>query len=218
MCKDQNTVVSVIIPTFNVEKYVEQCLRSLLEQTFREFEVICVDDGSSDGTIEIIKRIQAEDDRICLIEKEHCGRAGVMRNIGLEEARGEYCLFLDADDFFEKEMIDRVLTKIREDQADICLFDARLYNETTKKYKDIDYILQKDYLPEILPFEGRTFPYIFNVFEYGIYTKQRTEILDFTESTHPAVTNDCNTVDFRICIVPNPTDSWHQHISIKIHS
>ena len=64
MCKDQNTVVSVIIPTFNVEKYVEQCLRSLLEQTFREFEVICVDDGSSDGTIEIIKRIQAEDDRI----------------------------------------------------------------------------------------------------------------------------------------------------------
>ena len=117
MCKDQNTVVSVIIPTFNVEKYVEQCLRSLLEQTFREFEVICVDDGSSDGTIEIIKRIQAEDDRICLIEKEHCGRAGVMRNIGLEEARGEYCLFLDADDFFEKEMIDRVLTKIREEDV-----------------------------------------------------------------------------------------------------
>lgn len=54
MCKDQNTVVSVIIPTFNVEKYVEQCLRSLLEQTFREFEVICVDDGSSDGKIEIM--------------------------------------------------------------------------------------------------------------------------------------------------------------------
>lgn len=54
MCKDQNTVVSVIIPTFNVEKYVEQCLRSLLEQIFREFEVICVDDGSSDGTIEIM--------------------------------------------------------------------------------------------------------------------------------------------------------------------
>lgn len=54
MCKDQNTVVSVIIPTFNVEKYVEQCLCSLLEQTFREFEVICVDDGSSDGTIEIM--------------------------------------------------------------------------------------------------------------------------------------------------------------------
>ena len=182
MCKDQNTVVSVIIPTFNVEKYVEQCLRSLLEQTFREFEVICVDDGSSDGTIEIIKRIQAEDDRICLIEKEHCGRAGVMRNIGLEEARGEYCLFLDADDFFEKEMIDRVLTKIREDQADICLFDARLYNEKTKKYKDIDYILQKDYLPEILPFEGRTFPYIFNVTSGCPWSKMFKKSLIDTEN------------------------------------
>ena len=102
MCENHNTVVSVIIPTFNVEKYVEQCLRSLLEQTFCEFEVICVDDGSSDDTIEIIKRIQAEDDRICLIEKEHCGRAGVMRNIGLEEAKGQYCLFLDADDFLKK--------------------------------------------------------------------------------------------------------------------
>ncbi len=163
MCKNQNTVVSVIIPTFNVEKYIEQCLRSLQEQTFREFEIICIDDGSSDRTVEIIKKIQTEDDRIRLIENPHCGRAGVMRNIGLEKAIGEYCLFLDADDFFEKEMIDRVYAKMEEDQADLCLFDARLYNEKSKKYKNIDYILQKDYLPEVIPFEGKTSPYIFNV-------------------------------------------------------
>ena len=67
MCKNQNTVVSVIIPTFNVEKYIEQCLRSLQEQTFREFEIICIDDGSSDRTVEIIKKIQTEDDRVRLI-------------------------------------------------------------------------------------------------------------------------------------------------------
>lgn len=155
--------ISVIIPVYNVEKYIGQCLKSLQEQSYHFFEIICVDDGSEDKTVDIIKEYIEQDSRIQLIEMPHCGKAGVMRNEGLKHARGEYCLFLDGDDFFEKDMLKKSLKKAREDQADICLFDARLYNEKTKVYKEVDYILQKDYFPSDIPFEGKKSPYVLNI-------------------------------------------------------
>ena len=161
--KSAEPAVSVIIPVFNVEKYIGQCLESLLNQSYSLFEIICVDDGSDDRTADIIKEYMSSDERIRLIERPHCGKAGVMRNEGMKYARGEYCLFLDGDDFFEKDMLKESLAKAKADQADICLFDARLYNEKTKIYKEIDYILQKDYFPQEIPFEGKTSPYIFNI-------------------------------------------------------
>lgn len=158
-----NPDISVIIPMYNTEKYIGQCLETLLAQTFRNFEIICVDDGSLDNTRTIVEEYKNSDNRISLIQMSHCGKAGVMRNEGMKYARGEYCLFLDSDDFFEAEMLEKTLCKAREDKADICLFDARLYNEKTKKYKEIDYIIQKEYCPVRLPFEGRSNPYIFNI-------------------------------------------------------
>lgn len=155
--------ISVIIPTYNVEKYIEECIDSLRKQTWENFEIICVDDGSTDKTVEILQDYEKEDKRIKVLSMEHCGLAGVMRNKGIQIARGEYCLFLDGDDFFESEMLEHSLKKAREDDADICLFDARLYNEKSKKYKKIDYIIQKDYIPDKIPFEGKTNPYLFNI-------------------------------------------------------
>lgn len=158
-----NPDISIIIPMYNAEKHLGQCLESLQAQTFRNFEIICVDDGSEDNTRKVVCEYRAYDDRIRLIAMPHCGKAGIMRNEGVKQARGEYCLFLDSDDFFESEMLEKTLRKAREDEADICLFDARLYNEKTKKYKEIDYIIQKDYCPETIPFEGISCPYIFNI-------------------------------------------------------
>ena len=100
-----NPDVSVIMPTYNVEKYIDQCLSSLLEQSYKNFEVICVDDGSSDKTVSIIEEYIQKDQRIRLIKMPHCGKAGVMRNHGIQEAKGKYCLFLDGDDFFESDLI-----------------------------------------------------------------------------------------------------------------
>lgn len=161
--EEKNIAVSVIVPTYNVEKYIKECLDSLLSQTYKNFEIICVDDGSDDETITIIKNYMKKDSRIQLLEMPHCGKAGVMRNVGIEKAVGEYCLFLDADDFFEPELISHALKRIREDHADICLFDARLYFDKTKTFIDVGNMLKKEYVPEKVSFEGKAFPYILNI-------------------------------------------------------
>lgn len=138
--------ISVIIPTYNVEKYIEECIDSLRKQTWENFEIICVDDGSTDKTVEILQNYEKEDKRIKVLPMEHCGLAGVMRNKGIQIARGEYCLFLDGDDFFEPEMLEHSLKKAREDDADICMFDARNYYEETKKFKENKVNLKKEYI------------------------------------------------------------------------
>ena len=106
--RDNKRDISVIIPVYNVEKYIDQCLDSLQAQSFDNFEVICVDDGSLDHTVDRIREHMKTDPRIRLIEMPHCGLAGVMRNEGIKRAEGKYCLFLDGDDFFERDMLKKI--------------------------------------------------------------------------------------------------------------
>ena len=89
--------VSVIIPIYNVEDYIEECLVSVLNQTLKEIEIICVDDGTKDSSMEIVERYAKEDDRIVIIHRENGGLSAA-RNTGLEAATGEYVYFLDSDD------------------------------------------------------------------------------------------------------------------------
>ena len=92
--------VSVILPVYNTEKYLRQCLESIEHQTLKEMEVFCVDDGSSDGSVEIIREYVEKDSRFHLLEQKNAG-GGAARNHGMKEAKGEYLMFLDSDDFFE---------------------------------------------------------------------------------------------------------------------
>ena len=91
--------VSIIIPVFNVELYLPQCLDSLLEQTLTDFELITVDDGSSDSSLDILMDYATKDNRITVISQNN-NYAGVARNAGLTVASGKYVIFLDGDDFF----------------------------------------------------------------------------------------------------------------------
>ena len=100
-----NPKVSVVVPVHNTEQYLRQCLDSLVSQTLREIEIICVDDGSSDGSLAILQDYAALDSRVCIIEQESVG-AGPARNAGLDAALGEYIAFLDSDDFFEPSMLE----------------------------------------------------------------------------------------------------------------
>ena len=93
--------ISVVIPVFNTECYLSTCLDSVLNQTLENIEVICIDDGSTDNSLEILKKYQKKDNRVKIISKDNEGQ-GVARNIGISEAIGEYIAFVDSDDFIKK--------------------------------------------------------------------------------------------------------------------
>ena len=108
---------SIIIPVFNVAPYLRECLDSVLSQTFTDWEAICVDDGSTDGSGAILDEYAAKDKRFRVVHKENEG-VSVARNVGLDLANGEYILFLDSDDTFESYafyIMHRILDKSNTD-------------------------------------------------------------------------------------------------------
>ena len=124
--------VSVILPVYNVEKYLKECLDSILNQTLQEIEVICVDDGSTDRSLEILREYEKKDKRVIVLTQENKG-AGAARNKGLAIAKGEYLSFLDSDDFFASGMLEEAYRRCVEKKAQICVYQVLRYNEKTKE-------------------------------------------------------------------------------------
>lgn len=143
-------LVSVIIPIYNAQDYIEFCLRSVLDQTYPNLEILCIDDGSTDQSVEIIKKLTYNDLRVTLIQIENHGQ-GYARNLGLQSAKGEYVFFLDADDFIEPITIDLAVTRAEADMSDFVVFDWRYYNPVSQSsnYCNTDlffseYLLEKE--------------------------------------------------------------------------
>lgn len=101
-------MVSVIIPVYNTDKYLSYCLDSLIKQTIKKIEIICVNDCSSDKSREIIKEYSLKDKRIILIDNKIKHGAGISRNIGLNIARGEYVFFMDSDDYISSNFLEEL--------------------------------------------------------------------------------------------------------------
>ena len=127
-------MVSIVIPVYNAEKYIEECLDSLLRQTYSDFEIICVEDGSQDHSLEILREYEERDSRISVLTQRN-QYAGVARNAGMEQAKGKYLLFLDADDFFGKDMLEQAVREAEKNDTEILVFDAYRYDEIHKKVK-----------------------------------------------------------------------------------
>lgn len=103
--------LSILVPIYNVEKYLEQCLESILNQTYKDIEVICVDDGSNDSSPEILNRIAAADGRLKVIHKANSGYGGSM-NLALSKAGGEYIGIVESDDYIAFDMYERLMSRI----------------------------------------------------------------------------------------------------------
>lgn len=126
----QKTVeISVIIAAYNVENYLERAIRSILDQSFDEFEIIVVDDGSSDKTGEIAKNLAEEDERICVYQLENRG-VSAARNFAIEKARGKYIYFMDSDDYVDSTMLFDTYEQITRTNVDLVVFG--FYFETWK--------------------------------------------------------------------------------------
>ena len=121
-------MVSVIVPVCNTEPFLRQCLDSLLGQSCRSLEVICIDDGSSDGSLEILEEYRARDARVRVIRQEHCGKS-VALNRGIEQARGEYLYFCDSDDYLAPEALDIAGHRAGRDALDMLFFNISVVGE-----------------------------------------------------------------------------------------
>lgn len=114
---------SIIIPVYNTAKYLEKCITSLLSQNFKNFEIICIDDGSEDNSIEILKQYQ----NLKILKEKNSG-SGFARNRGLEIAKGEYILFVDSDDWADKKYLDKINDSLK-NNPDILIFGALTYDD-----------------------------------------------------------------------------------------
>lgn len=135
--------ISVIIPVYNVEKYLEQCINSLLNQTLKDCEFIFVNDGSRDNSKEIIEKYKALDDRIILINQENQG-VSIARNNGLNVAKGEYVGFVDADDYIKPDMYETLYNATIEENYDVVLSNWK--HEISGKFITKDYKFPKNTL------------------------------------------------------------------------
>lgn len=113
--------LSVIIPIYNVEKYLDRCIKSICNQTYENLEIILVDDGSTDGSPEMCDQYVEKDKRIKVIHKQNGGLSDA-RNVGLEYATGQYIFFCDSDDYVERDLISECMESISKDSIDILIF------------------------------------------------------------------------------------------------
>ena len=124
--------VSIVVPVYNVEQYLEKCIGSLAEQTLHDIEIICINDGSSDKSCEILEKFAKNDKRIIVIDKENCGLASA-RNTGLETATGEFIGFVDSDDWIDPEFYEKLYKAACETGAEIAA--AGILRKNDKKQK-----------------------------------------------------------------------------------
>lgn len=133
-----NPKISVIVPVYNVEKYIAECLDSLVGQTLRDIEIICVDDCSTDGSVDIIKKYLKKDKRIKLICKEKNSGQSDSRNLALQQAVAPYVMFCDSDDFYAIDMCQKMLDAVAKDKSDIVVCSINVIYEANAELKASD--------------------------------------------------------------------------------
>ena len=181
--------VSVIVPVYNVENYLDEAMESLIRQTLKEIEIICINDGSTDGSLEILKKYAEGDERITVVDKENEGY-GVGMNIGLDKARGEYIGILEPDDFVPLNMFEDLYKAAKENDLDFVKADFYRFSRNedngnmSLEYNHLDKT-GENYNQVIDPFEK---PYIsrfiMNTWS-GIYKREFIEEHHIRHNTTP---------------------------------
>lgn len=138
---------SVVIPCYNAERFLEQTLASARAQTVSDIEIICVDDGSTDTTRNILARAAAQDSRIRVIHQENAGE-GPARDAGLEAASGEWLYFLDADDIMEPQLLERGIASCEANDADLVVFRTLMLDVQTGEERLCPWSFKRDWMPD----------------------------------------------------------------------
>ena len=139
--------VSIIIPVYNAQKYLRRCLDSLINQTLKEIEIICINDGSTDNSLNILKEYEQNDSRIIIINQENSG-IGKARNSGIKIAKGEYIGFVDADDWVDKDYYEKLYNAAKKYDSDIAAGDfyreGKIFKTKKLKHTAEEFITDKE--------------------------------------------------------------------------
>ncbi len=210
-----NVEVTVVVPSYNTENYIDTCLNSIANQTFKDIEVIVVDDGSTDGTVKKIQKFVKKDKRFSFIQQEH-SNAGDARNKGLAKAKGKYIVFWDSDDLFEPQAIEDLYDRAEAKSADIVICRHCKYDSKTgvkqKVYNSIDY------LPEKEVFNRHDVPlHIFNVttnvpwnrfYRLDFVKENGIEFQSLEKANDAFFTMSCMALADRICFLDEHLVNW----------
>ena len=144
MSEKESYSLSIVLPVFNVEKYLERCIKSILEGTYKDLELVIVNDGTKDDSENIIIRYLEKYNNITYIVKENGGLSHA-RNVGYTYAKGEYIAFFDSDDYIEKDMYEKLMAKVKEYNYDIVVCDLYMEYEQTGKKIYVGSNVEKEY-------------------------------------------------------------------------
>ncbi len=124
--------LSVVIPVYNVERFLRQCLDSVFAQTIKDYEVICVNDGSTDSSLQILREYAKIESNLVVIDQTNHG-LGYTRNVGIEHARGDYVAFVDSDDFVAPDMFEKIIRRMEETNAEVAVSNPYIYDMESKE-------------------------------------------------------------------------------------
>lgn len=151
--------VSVVVAVYNSERYLRECLNSIVNQTYKNLEIICVNDGSTDSSLQILDEYASSDDRFRIFSKANEGLGGAAaRNMGLENATGRYVVVLDSDDFFELDMLELAVEKAEKTGADIVLWGGFEYDSRDDFDRVVPSILNSSVIPDKEVFSYKDIP------------------------------------------------------------
>jgi len=147
--------VSIIVPIYNSERYLDKTIGSLIGQTHKNIEIICVNDGSTDGSLAKLNEYAARDGRIIVFDKENEGPSKA-RNVGIDNATGDFFCFVDADDFVSRTMIEQTVNAAESNNAEVVLFGIDEYHDDTKRYFPMPHAVVKGKIPKAEVFDPRS--------------------------------------------------------------
>lgn len=165
--------ISVVVPVYNTAPYLEQCILSIIHQTFQNIEIICVNDGSTDRSPDILERLASQDSRISVIHREKAsGSAAVPRNIGIDHASGKYIIFLDSDDYFDLQMFEKMYDCAEKKKADLVMCDNYVVSSADGSIKNYDGELHHAFIKQKGVFSYKDIPdTIFQISNAAIWHK-----------------------------------------------
>ena len=131
-------MITVIIPIYNVSKYLKNCLESVINQTYKNLEIICINDGSTDNSLGILKEYKERDERIIIIDKKNAG-VSAARNDGIEKASGEYLFCVDGDDYIDEDFFEKFYNNAKKNDSDLVVLSSfwnldKRINKNHEKY------------------------------------------------------------------------------------